>query len=101
MKKVEKIIDTVKRNFYLLVDLYFEKVNRLDLGGIISRENLKSNNPESIVHATAYQAVWNINLNDLLNEINKNGCKYGNFIDIGSGKGKACFYAYKRKITLS
>jgi len=37
--------------------------------------------------------MWNRNLRALLKEAYKTGYKFDNFIDIGSGKGKPCFYA--------
>lgn len=59
----------------------------------MSNENLVADNKDSLSHATAYVPVWSRNLRELLSESKKTGYDFENFIDIGSGKGKACFYA--------
>ncbi len=94
-KYISERYELTKRFFYKIEDLYFEKKYGLDLGGVIYNYNLDAINSESLLHATAYQAVWNRNVNELICEAEKLGANFENFIDIGSGKGKACLYAYK------
>ena len=108
MKKVEFIIhvnvarfiylasEATKRIIFDFEDYLFEKKYALELSGIIENDNLVTNNNESISHSMAYQAVWSRNLRELFKEVKKTGYKFENFIDIGSGKGKACFYAHKK-----
>lgn len=88
----------LQRLIYSIQDYLFEKLNGFDLGGVISKEKLNLDG-ESQKHATAYQAVWNRNLREVFDEVEKTGISFDNFIDIGSGKGKACLYAFKRKFT--
>ena len=57
-----------------------------------------NNNLNAIAHATVYHAVWCRNLRELFDDVNKSGIAFQNFIDIGSGKGKACFYAKKNEV---
>lgn len=90
--------ETIKRVFFDFEDYLFEKKYALDLSGIIETNNLLSDHHDSISHAMAYQAVWIRNLRELFSEAKKTGYKFENFIDIGSGKGKACFYAHKKNI---
>ena len=90
--------ESIKRKIFDFEDYLFEKKYSLELSGIVENKNLVAHNKESVAHATAYQAVWSRNLRELLNEVQKTGYEFENFIDIGSGKGKACFYAYTKRI---
>lgn len=94
---VESISESFKRMIFELEDYFFEKIHSLDLNGIIKNEALNSNHKHSLPHATAYQAVWSRNLREIFLETRKTGYKFENFIDVGSGKGKACFYAQFKK----
>ncbi len=84
-------------------DYLFEKLNRLSLETIVNREILKNTVKVNLKHATYYQPITCRNLKLLLNEAHKTRSSFDHFIDIGAGKGKACFYAAKhfkfRKIT--
>jgi len=84
------------RKIFYLEDYLFEKIHSLELSGIILNKDLVSTNQDSLSHANAYHAVWNRNLRELFYEAEKTGYVFENFLDIGSGKGKACFYAYKK-----
>lgn len=90
------ILEKIKRQLFNLEDRFFEKQHGLKLGGIIPHESLMGDNKNSLIHATAYYAVWCRNLRELLGEVEKTGIAVHNFVDIGSGKGKACFYASKK-----
>jgi SAM-dependent methyltransferase len=83
----------LKTALFDLEDRLFEKRHGLELGGVIPREKLIADDHNSVAHATAYHAVWCRNLRKLLTEARKTGGAFRHFIDIGSGKGKACFYA--------
>lgn len=74
-------------------DLAFEKRHRLNLGGFIRNKDLETVFSASLPHARAYEAVTCAAIAELLGEARKTGIAFDKFIDIGSGKGKACFYA--------
>lgn len=95
--KKKKITESTKRKIFDFEDYVFETKNGMDLSGIIPQEGLVSDNKSSIAHATAYHAVWCRNLRVLFREARKTGNRLENFIDIGSGKGKACFYAHTKR----
>ena len=89
----QEVLEKVKREVFDLEDRIFEKWHGLDLGGVVPHAELISDRIESVQHATAYYAVWCRNLRALLKEARKTGVSIDNFVDIGSGKGKACFFA--------
>lgn len=93
---LKSLRETVKGRIFNLEDYLFEKAGKFDFGGVIKNENLVSNDKEALVHATAYQAVWCRNLRELFDEAYKYNSRFENFIDIGSGKGKACIYAHQK-----
>lgn len=68
------------------------------MGGVIQNGQLVAESELSISHATAYHAVWCRNLRELFLEAKKTGVHFENFIDIGSGKGKACLYAHTKHL---
>ena len=76
-----------------VTDVAFEKRHSLDLGGFIRNKDLETVFSASLPHARAYEAISCAAVGRLLDEANKTGIVFDNFIDIGSGKGKACFYA--------
>jgi SAM-dependent methyltransferase len=88
--------ETLKRLLFDIEDIFFSKFNGLDLSGLVKREDLVCDNTDSHQHATAYHAVWCRNLRELFKESKKTGIPFQNFVDIGSGKGKACFYASRK-----
>ncbi|MBF0295007.1 MAG: class I SAM-dependent methyltransferase [Magnetococcales bacterium] len=81
------------RTLYDWEDALFAWRHGFDLGGVIPQERLLQVDSASLAHATAYHAVWCRNLRELFAEAHKTGVTFEHFIDIGSGKGKACFYA--------
>lgn len=93
----QSILESAKRKIFDIEDYLFEKRHALDLGGIILNKNLISDKEDSLLHATAYHAVWCRNLREIFFEANKTGYCFENFIDIGAGKGKACFYAQTKQ----
>lgn len=88
-----QISESIKRTIFDFEDYLFEIIHSLELGGIVANIDLVADNKDSLFHATAYHAVWCRNLRELFSEAEKTGYHFENFIDIGSGKGKACFYA--------
>lgn len=76
-------------------DYLFERLNRLNLEAIVNREVLKNSVKSNIKHATFYQPITCRNLKLIFKEATKTQITFDQFIDIGSGKGKACFYAAK------
>lgn len=91
------LLEKIKRKAFDLDDWFFEKTNGLDLGGVVPHAALTSDHTEAVFHATSYYAVWCRNLRELLDEAQKTGLVFKNFVDLGSGKGKACFFAAKQK----
>ncbi len=74
-------------------DYLFEKLNRLSLEAVVNRELLKSSVRSNLKHATFYQPITCRHLKFIFNQAMKQQIPFDHFIDIGSGKGKACFYA--------
>ena len=74
-------------------DLLFEKWHGLDCSGFIDRHELETSYSSALAHSRAYQAVTCAAIRELLDEARKTGIVFDHFIDLGSGKGKACFYA--------
>lgn len=91
------LYDHLLRKVYSFEDYIFEKRLGIELSGYVSAANLITTF-ESKSHAFEYRPVYTRNLRELLKEALKIGYFFENFIDIGSGKGKACFYADKKKI---
>lgn len=77
----------------LMADMLFEKRHRLDCAGYIRNSDLETTYSASLPHAMAYQAVTCRAVGELIDEAQKIGIVFDNFVDLGSGKGKACFYA--------
>jgi SAM-dependent methyltransferase len=74
-------------------DRLFEKWHGLDCSGFIDRHELETSYSSALAHSRAYQAVTCAAIRELLDEARKTGIVFDHFIDLGSGKGKACFYA--------
>lgn len=92
------LIEKIKRLACNIEDLVFDKFNRVETGGIIFGNNLISDKQDSVKHATAYHAAWCRSLRELFLELSKMEETPLNFVDVGSGKGKACFYASKKNL---
>lgn len=74
-------------------DQQFEARYGLSLAQLVPHEQLVSSNQAALAHATAYQGVWCRNVRTLLLEALRCNPGLRHFVDLGSGKGKACFYA--------
>jgi SAM-dependent methyltransferase len=77
-------------------DELFEMRHRLSCGGYIDRRELETSHSAALTHSRAYQPVTCAAIRELIDEADKTGIVFDNFIDLGSGKGKACFYAATR-----
>jgi SAM-dependent methyltransferase len=93
LRTASYVMEQFKRRLFAFEDYVFEIRHRIDVGGAVAHEHLVSTNTVSLPHATAYNAVWCRNLRELFREARKTGIDFRNFIDVGAGKGKACFYA--------
>jgi len=91
----EKIFSLANR-FNKTMDLLFEKSKGLDFQGNISHKELITEYSTSLAHATAYMACSSVQLINLIKEAKKSGIQFENLIDIGSGKGKICYYSAKK-----
>jgi len=88
------IVEKVKRIIFDLQDFFFEKWHGLEFSGIVTQQSLITKDVESVKHATAYHAVWCRNLRFLRKKVCELGYFPKIFVDIGSGKGKACLYFF-------
>lgn len=73
--------------------ILFEKIKKLDFDGIITRDRLHGKSQFSMQNATIYGQITISALMEAIGEAERFFGKFDNFIDIGSGKGKACIYA--------
>lgn len=81
-----------------LASYRFDKAYNISTSGEIGREFLGALDKNSLRHATYYQAVPMEYLNILFDLLQGDSSQI-HFVDIGCGKGRACFYAcqkYKR-----
>ncbi len=86
-------IESLKRIAYSVEDWWFDLRNGIDTRGVIPIGSLhRPGSAEPMAHATAYQAVWCRNLRVLIRAA-RAFAEPDVFLDIGSGKGKACFFA--------
>ena len=74
-------------------DVIFDKWHKLDCGGYIDTDYLETVYSAALPHAQAYEAVRCAHVRELIRKAQATGIGFDNFIDLGSGKGKACFYA--------
>lgn len=91
--KMRSVATKAHRGVVRVADVIFEKWHRLDCGGYIDIEHLETVYSASRRHAHPYEAVRCAQLRELIKEAKRTGIGFDNFIDLGSGKGKACFYA--------
>lgn len=74
-------------------DALFDMWHGLDCGGYVDNRELTSEFAAALPYARAYEPITCALLRRLLAEARKTGIRFDNFVDLGSGKGKACFYA--------
>lgn len=88
--------ESALRRIYDLEDRCFDLRNGIRTRGVVVGADLHTDSPFK-QHATAYHAVWTRNIRTLLRECFARGHKPDVFIDVGCGKGKACFYAARTR----
>lgn len=91
--KVRSVVTKAHRGVVRVEDGIFEKWHRLDCGGYIDVDDLETVYSASLHHAHPYEAIRCAHMRELIREAKKTGIGFDNFIDLGAGKGKACFYA--------
>jgi len=93
MKKLWTLIeDFMVRPF---TSYKFDKTYNISTSGEIGRELLGAGDKNSMSHATYYQAVPMEYL-DILFDLLQGDSSQVHFVDIGCGKGRACFYACQK-----
>lgn len=85
--------ERVKRSVFEAEDRLFEARHGLDLARPVPHDELVADDPAALAHATSYMGVWLRNVRVLMREARRANPALEAFVDIGSGKGKACFYA--------
>ena len=85
--------EKLRRKFFALEDRLFDLRHNVRTGGMVAASDLSAADfPEARSHATAFQSVWCRNLRVLIRAA-RQASPLTTFIDVGAGKGKACFYA--------
>lgn len=87
------ILESILRPLFHLEDFIFEKWHKVDFGNLLDKRSLGFQNADALVHATAYEPIWCRNLRNIFSIVRKQNVELVNFIDIGCGRGKPCFYA--------
>jgi SAM-dependent methyltransferase len=95
--KFRGVYDRLEAGIEAARDILFDRWHRLDFGGLIPRDDLVTEFPTAQSQATAYEACSGAAVRTMVFEAMRaaarNGFAFDNFVDIGSGKGKACLYA--------
>ena len=81
------------KNLSLLDNFLFAKLYRVNVTGRLLKKELVGTSELSSRHATWYHACSLPTLREIFREIKGTNVSYDRFIDLGSGEGKACFYA--------
>jgi len=91
--KLRSLCNKAWRVMGRIEDALFERWHGLDCSGFIKNHELETSYSSALPHSQAYQAITCAAIRELLDEVKKAGIVFDHFIDLGSGKGKACFYA--------
>lgn len=87
------LAERLRRKFFALEDRLFDLRHNIHTGDMVAASELAAPDfPEAKRHATAFQSVWCRNLRVLVRAA-RQASPLTTFIDVGAGKGKACFYA--------
>ncbi len=89
---VKKLKDQVFRKKSSVEDWFFDFYRGIETVNIVPREQFVTQS-ENLHYANCYHGVWCSNLKTLIEEAASHGLSMKRFLDVGSGKGKACFYA--------
>jgi SAM-dependent methyltransferase len=84
--------EAIKRVVFDLEDRLFDLSHGIDTRGVVGPASLQTTSKWK-AHANAYHAVWTCNLRTLVRQCMALESHPKIFVDIGCGKGKACFYA--------
>ena len=87
------LLPYLRRRCSALEDYIFEKKGGFNFGGLVKREHLDTPYAEGFRYAGGYQAARCSDLRHLFKAAGVPGRTFPIFIDLGSGKGKAVFYA--------
>ena len=96
-RPADEKLKSLAYHFNRMTDLAYERSRGLDFRGIIPREDLATEHAVSLSHATAYEPCASRNLAILMREAAKIVSRFDRFVDIGSGKGKACIFAARSR----
>ncbi|MGO4479936.1 methyltransferase domain-containing protein [Massilia sp. 2TAF26] len=96
MHKLQSLERKVAEAIHWIEDFVFERRYQLNCSGYIENRKLETIHSAALPHSMAYQAVTCAAIRELIDEVEKTGIVFDHFIDLGSGKGKACFYAAMR-----
>ena len=91
--KLQAVAYTLARWLDARRDRALARRHGLDFAGLIQPADLGSAHPHSQRHANTYEPFDGMALRTVLYEAMRSGTAFTRFIDIGSGKGKACLYA--------
>jgi SAM-dependent methyltransferase len=89
-------LERLVRVAYRAEDALFERRYGLDLNASIAGSDLTSPHVASLAHATAYHAVWCATLRRVIGEARRTRIPFDTFVDLGAGKGKACFFVARK-----
>ncbi len=92
MRMFTTMKEALLRRMCALEDRWFDIRHGIDTTGVVPREFLKTDSAYR-KDATAYHAAWCRSIRILIQKCAALGIRPEIFIDIGSGKGKPCFYA--------
>lgn len=76
-------------------DLWFEKRHGLDLESTVANEGLAPASHPDRSHATFYQPITTRSMQEVLAFVQGENLPFDYFVDLGCGKGKACFLALR------
>lgn len=92
MRMLMNTKEAMLRRMCAMEDWWFDMRHGIDTTGVVTWEFLKTDSAYR-KDATAYHAAWCRSIRILIRKCAALGIRPEVFIDIGSGKGKPCFYA--------
>ena len=96
LQKLRSLESKIGGGIGWIEDFVFDRRYQLNCSGYIENRKLETIHSTALPHSMAYQAVTCAAIRELIDEVKKTGIEFDHFIDLGSGKGKACFYAATR-----
>lgn len=86
-------IERLQRWRFGAEDHWFEWRHGLELARPVPHAELATSHLQALQHATSYQGVWSRNVRTLVAQALQANPQLRHFVDLGAGKGKACFHA--------